>query len=101
MQVFKYMYIYIYICTQESSVGVASRLWAGRPRNRNSILSLLYNAQTTFGAHPDSYAMVLGLFPRGVKQQEREADHLPPSSAEVKKCTATLPLPNMSLWRGA
>jgi hypothetical protein len=35
-----------------------------------------------------------GVFPRGVKQQGREADHSPPTSAEVKKMwiyTSTLP----------
>jgi hypothetical protein len=35
-----------------------------------------------------------GLFPRGVKRQEREAEHSPPASAEVKKMwiyTSTAP----------
>jgi hypothetical protein len=35
--------------------------------------------------HPASYPMGAGTFSRGVKRQGREADHSPPSSAEVKK----------------
>jgi hypothetical protein len=42
-----------------------------------------------------------GLFPRGVKQQGREADHSPPSSAKVKNSGAIPPLPNMSSWHNA
>jgi hypothetical protein len=37
------------------------------------------------------------LFP-GVKRQGREADHLPPSSAEVKNGGAVPPLPHMPSW---
>jgi hypothetical protein len=40
-----------------------------------------------------------GSFP-GVKRPDREADHSPPSSAEVKECVAITPLPNPSSWRG-
>jgi hypothetical protein len=44
------------------------------------------NVQTGSGAHPASYIMgTKGSFP-GVKRPGREADHLPPSSAEVKEC---------------
>jgi len=32
---------------------------------------------------------------------EREADHSPPSSAEVRLSGAIPPLPNTSSWRGA
>jgi hypothetical protein len=39
-----------------------------------------------------------GLFPRGLKRQGLEADHSPPSSAEVKKGGAIPPLPHMSSW---
>jgi hypothetical protein len=38
----------------------------------------------------------------GVKRPEREADHSPPSSAEVKECVELcLHSPNMSSWSGA
>jgi hypothetical protein len=42
--------------------------------------------------HPASYPMGTGALSLGVKRQGREADHLPPSSAEVKNewsCTST------------
>jgi hypothetical protein len=35
----------------------------------------------------------------GVKQPEREADHSPPSSAEVKNHGAIPPLPHTSPWQ--
>jgi len=41
--------------------------------------SLHHRVQNGSGAHPASY-------PMGVKRPGREADHSPPSSAEVKKC---------------
>jgi hypothetical protein len=48
--------------------------------------SLLHSLQTDSGAHPASCPVgTWDLFPRGVKRQGREADQLPPSSAEVKK----------------
>jgi hypothetical protein len=51
------------------------------------ILSILQRReQTDSGAHPASYPMdIRGSFP-GVKGQRREANHLPPSCAEVKEC---------------
>jgi hypothetical protein len=43
-------------------------------------------AQTGCGAHPASYTMGTGgSFPGGKARPERDADHSPPSSAEVKK----------------
>jgi hypothetical protein len=42
-------------------------------------------AQTGSGAHPSSYPMVTGgSFPGGKARPGRDADHSPPSSAEVK-----------------
>jgi hypothetical protein len=37
----------------------------------------------------------------GVKRPEREADHLSPSSAEVKNSGGVSPLPHTSLWHRA
>jgi hypothetical protein len=37
----------------------------------------------------------------GMKQKGREADHSPPSSADVKNGGAILPLPRMSAWHCA
>jgi hypothetical protein len=43
-----------------------------------------------------------GLFPWGVKRPGREADHSPPSSAEVKECVELyLHSPNTPSWRDA
>jgi hypothetical protein len=36
-----------------------------------------------------------------VKRLGREADHSPPSSAEVKNVWSYTPIPSMSMWRGA
>jgi hypothetical protein len=48
--------------------------------------SLHHRVQNGSGAHPASYPMVTrGSFPGG-KAAGREADHSPPSSAEVKEC---------------
>jgi hypothetical protein len=42
--------------------------------------------QTNSGAHPASYIMGIGgSFTRGKARLGRDADHSPPSSAEVKK----------------
>jgi hypothetical protein len=47
--------------------------------------SFLHVVQTGSGVHPTSYTMgTVDSFP-GVKQPGREADHSPPTSAEVKK----------------
>jgi hypothetical protein len=50
-----------------------------------SKFSLLYIVQTGSGVHPISYKMGTGSSFPGVKRQGREADHSPPTSAEVKK----------------
>jgi hypothetical protein len=47
--------------------------------------SLLYIVQTGSGVHTTSYKIgIWGSFP-GVKRQGLEAEHSPPTSAEVKK----------------
>jgi hypothetical protein len=45
---------------------------------------LLHIVQTGSGVHPTSYKMGTGGSFPGVKLQGREADHSPPTSAEVK-----------------
>jgi hypothetical protein len=65
----------------EASVIINIKQWlrVGRqrfdPRKGQEIC--LYSVQTGSGAHPASY-------PWGVKRPGRDADHSPPSSAEVK-----------------
>jgi hypothetical protein len=63
--------------------------------------SLLDSVQTDFGAHPSSYPMGTGGFFPGVKRPGCEADHSPPSSAEIKNGECIPPLPHASSWRGA
>jgi hypothetical protein len=64
--------------------------------------SLYHRIQNGSGAHPASYTMVTGVLSPGVKWPWREADHSPPSSAEVKNAwsyTSTRPirLPGVAL----
>jgi hypothetical protein len=58
------------------------------------VKNFLHVFQTGCGAHPVSYSMGIGGSFPGVKRQGLEADHSPPTSAEVKKIwiyTSTLP----------
>jgi hypothetical protein len=55
---------------------------------------LLHVFQTYSGVHPTSYPTGTSFFSSAVKRPELEADHSPPTSAEVKKTwvyTSTLP----------
>jgi hypothetical protein len=71
----------------DSSVGIATgyglddqgggSLSPGRVNN--------FHFSISSGVHPTSYTMGTGGFFSGVKRQGREADHSPPTSAEVKK----------------
>jgi hypothetical protein len=57
--------------------------------------SLHHRIQNGSGAHPASYPMGTSGSFHGVKQPEREADHSPPSSVEVKNAwsyTSTPPV---------
>jgi hypothetical protein len=47
--------------------------------------SLHHRVQNGSGAHPASYPMGTRALSLGVKRPECEADHSPPSSAEVKE----------------
>jgi hypothetical protein len=53
--------------------------------NRGQELLLLHVVQTGSGVHPTSYTMGTGSSFPWVKRPGREADHSPPTSAEVKK----------------
>jgi hypothetical protein len=52
---------------------------------RRSDGTLSLHIQTDSGARPSLYPMGNGSLTPGVERWEREADHSPPSSAEVKK----------------
>jgi hypothetical protein len=47
--------------------------------------SLLHVVEIGSGVHPTSYQMGTGALSPGVMWPERETDHSPPASAEVKK----------------
>jgi hypothetical protein len=68
----------------------------GFDSQKRQVFSLLHSVQTGSGAHPASYPMCTG-----VKRLGREADHLNPSSAEVKNGGAIPPFPHMSSWHSA
>jgi hypothetical protein len=82
---------YVYRESRDSSVGIAlgyrlddrgSTVWF--PAGAENF-SLHHRLQNGSGTHPASYPMgTRGSFP-GVKRLGREADHSPPSSAEVKE----------------
>jgi hypothetical protein len=83
-------------------VGIATG-WMSRFRFQAGIrdLAFLHSIHTASGLHPASYPMrTEGDIPGG-KAVGREADHSPPSSAELKNGGAILPLPHTSSWRGA
>jgi hypothetical protein len=79
---------------------------AGRQRNRcNSVhsqrLFFLHSVHSGSSAHPASYPVGTGnIFP-GLQRQEHEADHSPPSSAEIKNRGAIPQFPHMSSRPGA
>jgi hypothetical protein len=64
--------------------------------------SLHHCVQNGSEAHPPSYPMVQGALSLRVKRPGCEADHSPPSSAEVKECAELyFHSPNTPSWRGA
>jgi hypothetical protein len=67
-----------YMKSRNSSLGIPTRLRAGN-------FSLYHRAQNGSGSHPASYPMGTGALSLGLKRPGREADHSPPSSAEVKE----------------
>jgi hypothetical protein len=79
--------------SRDSLVGIATSwtAWIQYPAGARDF-SLLHSAQTGCEASPASYPMGT----RGVKQPGSEADHSPPSSAEVMNSGTILPLPHMS-----
>jgi hypothetical protein len=58
-------------------------------------------SRPTLGPTQPPIQLVPGALSLGVKRQGPEADHSPPSSAEVKNYGGIPPLPHMSSWRGA
>jgi hypothetical protein len=78
--------------SRDSSVGIATGYGVGgrmigvRFPVAAGKFSLHHRVQTGSGAHPASYPMGNGALSLGVKRRGRDADHSPPSSAEIKEC---------------
>jgi hypothetical protein len=69
---------------RDSVVGIATGYGLFESRKGREF-SLLHVVETGSGVHPASYPMGPGILSQGVKRPECEADHSPPTSAEVKK----------------
>jgi hypothetical protein len=88
--------------SRDSSVGIATRLRAGRSGFQGSIRGLGIFLLTTasrmaLGPTQPPIQWVPGALSLGVKRPGREADHLPPSSAEVKNAWSYTSIPPMCL----
>jgi hypothetical protein len=87
----------------DSSVDIATGTgWTARVRfSAVKVPSLLHSVQTDSGPTQLPIQWLAGVLSVGVKLQEREADHSPPCSAEVKNGGVIFPLPHMSSWHSA
>jgi hypothetical protein len=87
----KFLYTFL-VESRDSSVGIAlghgmdDRGSRVRFQTGAGNFSFHHRIQTGFGAHSASYLMATRGSFLGVKRPGREADHSPPSSAEVKEC---------------
>jgi hypothetical protein len=85
-----YFYYFLPVWCLGSAVGIVSRLRDGQ--SEIQILAevgnfcLLQKVKTSCGTHPALYSVGTRDCFAGVKQLRHEADHPPPSSAEVAAC---------------
>jgi hypothetical protein len=87
--------------SRDGSVGISTG-WTARVRFLTvQDFYFLHRIQTGSGAHPASYPKLQGGSVLGVNRPRSEANHLPPSSAEVKNSGAIPPHPHTSSKRGA
>jgi hypothetical protein len=100
-------FIHVWFLSRDRSVGIALSY---RLDDRGSRVQFpagtgnfsLHHIQNGSGAHPASYPTGTRAPCLGVKRPGREADHSPPSSAEVKEWVGLhLHSPNTPSWRGA
>jgi hypothetical protein len=88
-----------------NSISIATRLWVGQPGFDPGEAEDIHISSTmsrpALGFVEPSIPWVPGELQPGVKRQGRDADHSPPSSAEVKNGGALTPLPHTSSGRGA
>jgi hypothetical protein len=85
-----FLLVTVYSWSRDSSVGIATGYGlddqggGSSSPGRVKMFSLLHIVQTGSGVYPTSYKMGTGGSFPGVKRQGPEADHSPPTSAEVK-----------------
>jgi hypothetical protein len=77
-----------------------SAYWQANGWTAGGDIFLLHSVQSRSGARPASYGMGTGDLSLGLKRQRPEADHSPPSNAEVKNDGAITPFPHMYSWSG-
>ena len=79
----------VYVC-HHRGVGIVNRPWYRQPRShylipsRRKSFPFLQNVHTVSGVHATSPSLAVGVLTPGVKRLEREVNHVPSSSAEVK-----------------
>jgi hypothetical protein len=82
------MFSFVELTTQMGYLSVVTGMQPGRPGfdfpTGAGIFSLQHRVQIGYGAHPASCRMGTGALSLWVQRPEREADHPPLSSAEVK-----------------
>jgi hypothetical protein len=100
-----YFFSMEFVNTKPGYLGIVTMLRDGQLDNRGTVVRfptgernfyLLRSVQTCSGANPASYTMGIGGYSLRIKRPRREADHSPPSSAEVKNAGVTSPLPHTS-----
>jgi hypothetical protein len=70
-------------------------------RQRQKIFLFFIASRSALGTTQPPIQWIPETVSPGVKRWEREAEHSPPSGAEVKDGEAIPPLPHSSSWRGA
>jgi hypothetical protein len=71
-------------------------------QDKNRIFLFTTASRTALGPTQTPIQWVAGALYLGVKRPGLEADHSPPSSAEVNECVELcLQFPNTPLWRGS
>jgi hypothetical protein len=92
--------IYNFVASSRgSAVGIAIGYGlddrGGRGSSPGRVKNFHFSISTGSGVHPASYTMGIGgsFFGGGCKVAGREADHSPPTSAEVKKTWTYTPTP--------
>ena len=77
--------LYVYIWSQDSSVGIATRYGLESPGIESRWGEIFRTYPDRLRGRPSLLYNGYRVFPGGKRRPGRDADHIPPSSAEVKK----------------